>query len=78
MTTMDATTVIMPYLVPLVTFAAGYGAVSARLRAVETRMEETVTRREHEALERRLLEIVQELRGLRAEIVAAVVSRRSE
>ena len=78
MMTMDAANVIMPYLVPLVTFAAGYGAVSARLKAVETRMEETVTRREHEALERRLLEIVQELRGLRAEIVAAVVSRRSE
>ena len=78
MTSMDAGSVIMPYLVPLVTFAAGYGAVSARPSAVESRIEETVTSAEHEALERRLLEIVQELRGLRAEIVAAVVSRRSE
>ena len=75
MMTMDAANMIMPYLVPLVTFAAGYGAVSARLRSVEQRLEETVTRREHEALERRLSEIVQELRGLRAEIVATMFRR---
>ena len=66
----------LPFLLTIITTAAGYGSLHSRVKMMESELQDTVSRREHEALERRLLEIVQELRSLRAEIVAAVIAGR--
>lgn len=64
--------VIAPYIVPLVTFAAGYGALNARVARIE---QSHVTRPEVEALSRRLDEVVTEIRGLRADLMAIIRER---
>ncbi|MNY75555.1 hypothetical protein D3C86_2148610 [compost metagenome] len=63
----------------LVTFAFGYGSLSARhgalldrLKALEKDIEQTVTRAEFKALSNRLDDMVAEIRGLRSDLLAIV------
>jgi hypothetical protein len=60
----------LPYLVPLATFAMGYGALHARIKGVEDRIEDTVSRREFDVMVRRLDELVSEMRGLRHDLIS--------
>lgn len=53
----------------LAAFAFGYGRLTARLGSVERAIEQAVTRREFEVLESRLKEVVDEMRGLRQDII---------
>lgn len=61
---------LLPYLVPLATFAMGYGALHARIKGVEDRIEDTVSRREFDVMVRRLDELVAEMRGLRHDLIS--------
>lgn len=66
---------IAPYAVPLLALAASYGALHTRIKAVEHDIEHTVSRHEFEALSRRLDEVVAELKGLRADLIAVIKER---
>ena len=70
-----AITIAMALGVPLATFAASYGSLDARLRALEQRSEQTVTRAEYQALSARLDEVVVELRGLRSDLIVVIKER---
>lgn len=59
----------------LAAFAFGYGSLSARLKAFERDVEQTVTREEFKALSRRLDDLVAELRGLRSDLMAVIRER---
>jgi hypothetical protein len=61
---------LLPYLVPLATFAMGYGALHARIKGVEDRIDDTVSRREFDVMVRRLDELVTEMRGLRHDLIS--------
>lgn len=63
----------LPYLVPLATFAMGYGALHARIKGVENRVEDTVSRREFDVMVRRLDELVAEMRGLRHDLISIMM-----
>ena len=64
---------LLPYLVPLATFAMGYGALHARIKGVEDRVEDTVSRREFDGMVRRLDELVSEMKGLRHDLISLML-----
>lgn len=63
----------LPYIVPLATFAMGYGALHARIKGVEDRIDDTVSRREFDVMVRRLDELVTEMRGLRHDLISIMM-----
>ena len=67
--------IVMALAIPGATFAASYGSLDARIRAVEHRSEQTVTRAEYQALSARLDEVVVELRGLRSDLIVVIKER---
>ena len=67
--------IVMALVVPGATFAASYGSLDARLRALEQRAEQSVTRGEYQALSARLDEVVVELRGLRSDLIVVIKER---
>ena len=64
---------LLPYLVPLATFAMGYGALHARIKSVEDKVEDTVSRREFDGMARRLDELVSEMKGLRHDLITLML-----
>ncbi|MNY40604.1 hypothetical protein D3C86_1753560 [compost metagenome] len=67
--------IVAALAVPGGTFAFSYGSLDARIRAVEQRSEQTVTRGEYQALSARLDEVVVELRGLRSDLIVVIKER---
>lgn len=68
----------LPYIVPLATFAMGYGALQQRIKGVEEKLEDTVSRREFDSMVRRLDELVTEMRGLRHDLISMMMKERGQ
>lgn len=64
---------LLPYLVPLATFLMGYGALHQRIKGVEDKVEDTVSRREFDGMVRRLDELVAEMKGLRHDLISLML-----
>jgi hypothetical protein len=51
----------------------GYGALHARIKSVEDKVEDTVSRREFDGMARRLDELVSEMKGLRHDLITVML-----
>jgi len=63
---------LLTIAISLVTVGITYGALNTRLRAVEQGLLNAITRAEFNGLEVRMGQVVDELRGMRSELLAVV------